>query len=73
MLRHVEAFRLYAAEKGWLPDSLADVGVPLPVDPVTGRSFPYRVAGRKGILRGSPPRGREKNADYNVQFEVAIR
>jgi hypothetical protein len=73
MLRYVEAFRLYAAEKGRLPDSLADVGVPLPVDPVTGQPFPYRVVGRKGILRGTPPRGREKNAAFNVQFEVTIR
>src|SRR5262249_39426248 len=42
LLRVVEALRMYAAEhKGSLPAQLADVSVPLPVDPVTGKPFLY--------------------------------
>jgi hypothetical protein len=73
LVRHVEALRLYAAEHGKLPASLADVRVPLPADPFTAKPFIYRVEGRKAVLRGSPPRGQENKADFNVQFEVTVR
>src|SRR5262249_28922041 len=49
LLRHVEALRLYAAEHdGKLPARLSDFSVPLPVDPVTGKSFAYVVQGATG-------------------------
>jgi hypothetical protein len=74
LLRHVEAVRMYAADHdGKLPDRLADVGVPLPLDPFTGRSFRYTVEGATAHLRGSPPRGEEQNPAYNVHYEVTIR
>jgi hypothetical protein len=73
MLRCVEAVRLYAAEHGGkLPASLADTRLPLPVDPVTGKEFSYRVEGETAILHGTPPRGMEKIATYNVRYEVTI-
>ncbi|MDB5308996.1 MAG: hypothetical protein JWO38_3198 [Gemmataceae bacterium] len=74
LLRHVEALRLYAADHdGKLPDRLADVGVPLPPDPITGKPFPYRVDGATAHLRGSPPPGEEKIPAFNVRYEVTIR
>jgi hypothetical protein len=73
LLRHVEAIRMYAAEHGKLPSQLSDVSVPLPPDPFTGKPFLYEVDGRKAILRGTPPRGLEKRADFNVQYEVTLR
>jgi hypothetical protein len=74
LLRHVEALRLYSAGHGGkLPPKLADVGVPLPDDPFTGKPFSYRVDGDTAHLRGSPPAGEEKNAAYNVRYEVTIR
>jgi hypothetical protein len=73
LLRHVEAIRMYAAEHGKVPARLADLAVPLPVDPITGKPFAYRVEGGKAIVRGSPPRGQEKSAGFNVQYEVSIR
>lgn len=74
LLRHVEAVRLYAAEHdGKLPAALADIDVPLPADPYTGKPFHYEVEGKKAILRGSPPKGEEKTAAYNIQYEVTIR
>jgi hypothetical protein len=74
LLRCVEALRLYAAEHdGKLPATLVDPGLPLPVDPITGKPFHYRVEdGTKAILHGTPPRGLEKNAHYNVRYEVTI-
>ena len=44
LLRHVEAFRLYAvAHGGKLPEKFADVGVPLPVDPFSGKPIGYAL------------------------------
>ncbi len=74
LLRHVEALRLYAAGHGGkLPASLADVRVPLPADPFTGKAFGYRVEGVTAHLHGSPPRGEEHNPRYNVRYEVTIQ
>jgi hypothetical protein len=74
LLRHVEALRLYAAEHdGALPASLADISVPLPVDPFTGHPFRYELEGQTAHIRGSPPRGEEKNAVFNVHYEVTIQ
>jgi hypothetical protein len=74
LLRCVEALRLYAAaHEGQLPAKLDDVGVPLPVDPVTGKAFRYQLKEATAILRGSPPPGMERIAPYNVRYEVTIR
>jgi hypothetical protein len=74
LLRHVEALRLYAAEHdGKLPEKLSDVAVPLPTDPFTGKPFHYQGEGSTAHLRGSPPPGREKEAVWNVHYEVTIQ
>jgi hypothetical protein len=73
LLAHVEALRLYAADHGGkLPARLSDVALPLPVDPVTGKAFRYEVDGQTAVLQGTPPKGEEKNAPYNVRFVVAV-
>ena len=45
MLRCVEAMRLYAAaHDGKLPSKLEEITeVPVPVDPVTGKSFAFKL------------------------------
>jgi hypothetical protein len=64
LLRCVEALRLHAAShEGKLPARFADVKEPLPVDPITG----------KASLQGTPPKGEERNAGFNVRYEVTIR
>ena len=74
LLRHVEALRLYAAaHHGRLPAKLADVPVPLPDDPFTGKPFRYRLEGATAHLIGSAPRGEEKNPGYHIHYEVSIR
>jgi hypothetical protein len=63
-LRHVEALRMYAAgHGGQLPPSLADVGLPLPADPVTGTPFSYTLDGPTAHLRGAD----------GVHFEINVR
>lgn len=74
LLRCVEGLRLYAAgHDGRLPEKLADVPLPLPVDPVTGKPFGYQLDGVTALLRGTSPKGMEKNPAYNVRYEVTIR
>lgn len=71
VLRTVEAIRMVgAAHDGRLPGRLADVTeMPLPIDPVTGRGFAYRVEGRTAVLEGPAPPG--KPADrYAMRYEM---
>jgi hypothetical protein len=73
LLRHVEALRLYAAEHGGqLPQKLADISVPLPDDPVTGKPFPYTLEGGTAHVRGTPP-GQEQSPFLKIHYAVTIR
>jgi hypothetical protein len=72
LLRHVEALRLYAAEHGKLPARLADVTVPLPVDPITGQAFGYEVDGTKATLRTRLAH-RPNQPEHTLQYEVTLR
>jgi hypothetical protein len=73
LLRCVEALRIHAAENdGKLPAKLDDVKLPLPVDPITGKPFSYQLDGDTATLHGTPPAGREKEAQFNVRYEVTI-
>jgi tetratricopeptide (TPR) repeat protein len=73
MLRCVEAIRLYAAgHKGALPKSLDDIAdVPIPLDPLYGRPFSYRIADGKTILESPAPPG--ENARWGTRYEITIR
>jgi hypothetical protein len=73
LLRCVEGLRLYAAaHKRQLPAALADVPVPLPVDPITGRPFTYSLKDGTATLHGTAPATLEKTAAYNVRYEIKI-
>jgi hypothetical protein len=74
LLQAVEAVRMYAAEnQGKLPASLAETKVPVPVDPVTGKSFLYEAAGRTAVIRGTAPSDRKNDPSFNRVYEVSIR
>jgi hypothetical protein len=74
LLRHIEALRLHAAgHDGRFPATLPEISVPLSDDPFTGKPFRYEVDGDTAHLRGSPPRGEEKNPDFNVHYQVVLR
>jgi hypothetical protein len=50
ILQTVEALRLHAAIRGGLPESLAELPVPAPLDPATGRPIAYSVTGKRALL-----------------------
>jgi hypothetical protein len=73
LLRVVEALRLYAAEHDrFAPAKLADVPLPLPDDPFTGKPFHYELTGKTLHLRGTPPPSMETEPAYRVHYEVTI-
>lgn len=56
-LRVIEAIRLYAANHGGkLPESLDKIAdVPIPINAITGKPFPYRLEGNTAILEADGP------------------
>ena len=58
-LRCIEAVRLYAASHdGKLPTSLTNITeVPIPIDPITGKAFRYKLEAGTGVLECPPPPG----------------
>jgi hypothetical protein len=74
LLRHVEALRLYAAaHQGRFPQKLAEISVPLPDDPFTGKPFRYQSDGAVAHVRGTPPPGMEKEPPYNIHYELTTQ
>lgn len=71
-LRCIEAIRLHAAASdGRLPASLDDItAVPVPKDPITGRSFVYKLGKETAILEGPAPAG--ESAKYCVHYELTL-
>jgi hypothetical protein len=74
LLRLVEALRLYAAEHdGKLPAQLADITVPLPVDPVTGKPFTYTLEGTTAHICGSPISGENSRTKNKPHYSVTVK
>jgi hypothetical protein len=70
----VEALRLYAAQNGKWPASLADVtDVPLPDDPATGKPFEYRVQDNKAVVSAPPLTPGKSDGPDGVSYEVYLR
>lgn len=67
-LRVIEAIRMHAAANDRkLPDSLEAITlVPVPIDPMTGKPFPYRVEGGTAFLDSIPPGHPEAGAIYEI-------
>ena len=73
-LRCVEAIRLYAAaHQGKLPESLGDIkDVPIPIDPVTGKNFEYRLEKGSAILIGRWPPGLPVSEMNTLRYELTL-
>jgi hypothetical protein len=71
-LRCIEVIRLYAAaHDGRLPAELGAIAeVPIPLDPVTGKEFEYKVTDRKATLIGPVPPGAGKH--LMLQYELTL-
>jgi hypothetical protein len=74
-LRCIEAIRLYAAgHDGQLPASLTDIKeVPLPVCPVTGKPFEYRLEGESAFLSAPETPGEFWPAIWPRTIQIKIR
>lgn len=71
-LRVIEAVRLHAHENGGkLPEKLADIKLPLPNDPVTGKGFEYGVKDGVATLTGGNPN--PELAATNRVYELRLR
>jgi hypothetical protein len=74
-LRCVEAVRLYGSgHDGKLPSSLEEIKeTPLPLDPVTGKGFDYRVADDKAFLSCTPfpdlPADKNNTPSFELTFQ----
>jgi hypothetical protein len=73
-LQCIEAIRMYAAaNNGQLPDALADIhAVPIPIDPVTGKSFSYRSGGAVARLQGPAPPGEAETERNTLVYQISI-
>lgn len=70
-LRVIEAVRLHAHENGGkLPEKLADIKLPLPKDPVTGKEFEYSVKGDVATLTGGSP---EVGSPVTRVYEIRLK
>jgi hypothetical protein len=58
-LRTVEALRLHASRTGSWPKTLAEISVPVPDDPASGKPFEYTVEGDMVTLHGPRVSGKE--------------
>lgn len=71
-LRVIEAVRLHAHENGGkLPEKLADIKLPLPNDPVTGKGFEYSVKGDVATLTGGNPN--PDSVTTNRVYELRVK
>jgi hypothetical protein len=74
-LRTIETLRMYAAaHDGKLPARLADItDVPIPIDPITGKEFSYRVDDGKAYLSGPPPGKEQAHQANTIKYEITIK
>ena len=73
ILRCIEAVRMYAADhNGQLPGSLDDITkVPVPLDPLTGKMFSYKVVDNKAVIESIlTPADNPKDSS---RYELTVR
>jgi hypothetical protein len=73
-LRCVEAVRMYAAaHDGKPPAALDDIKeAPIPLDPVTGKAFEYKVEGNTATIYGPPPGKQPPTPGFYVFYELTL-
>ncbi len=67
----IEAIRLHTAVTGKLPSRLDELSdAPVPIDPVTGKPFEYRVHGARAFLSAPYPPGGPAIPQYTIRYEL---
>jgi hypothetical protein len=73
LLRHVEAIRMYAAgHDGRPPAQAADLPIPLPLDPMTGKPFAYSLEATTAHIRGDSLPETTRRTGRSVHYSVTI-
>ncbi len=73
LLRYVEALRMYAAGHDGKPAAKpADIPVPLPLDPLTGKPFDYSADETTAHIRGGSFPTKGKTSGGGVHYSVTI-
>ena len=74
-LRCVEAVRLYAAAHADKPPASLDAitDVPIPMDPVTGKPFGYRVVGDRAFFSSAPFPGQPAINATTPTYELILK
>jgi hypothetical protein len=74
-LRCVEAVRLYAAaHDGKLPQSLEEIkDAPVPLDPVSGKPFDYKLVGDRAFMSCTPFPGAPADNANTPTYELSIQ
>ncbi len=67
LLRLLEALRLHGVKGDGLPEKLNAIEVPLPLDPMTGKSFEYQLRNDVALITGPPSYARQP-----FQYEVRL-
>jgi len=71
-LKVIEAIRLQAAAKGSWPKTLQEIDlVPVPLDPITGKSFSYKVDGATAMLESQPMSSADRKEFYRYKLELS--
>jgi hypothetical protein len=74
LLRIEEAIRAYAAVNvNKLPGSLDQIKLPLPIDPISGKSYRYESKDGKASIRGTAPADRVNDRSFNRVLEISIQ
>ena len=72
LLRTIEALRDYAAaHEGHPPQNLDQITLPLPVDPLTGKPFAYRVDGQSATIDAPSPAWRGPRSGWRYELVFA--
>jgi hypothetical protein len=74
VLRQVEALRLFAAgHHGKLPKTLAEIALPLPLDPISGQPLVYHVDGATAHIRGGSLTGDARETGRTRHYTVTLK
>ncbi len=69
----IEAIRIHAATHAGLPGRLEEITeAPVPIDPMTGQPFGYRVEGDRAVLTAPYPPGVPHVPPYAIHYELKL-
>jgi hypothetical protein len=69
----IEAIRIYASAHQRFPTRLEEIAeAPVPIDPLTGRPFEYRLDGETATLSAPYPPGAPHHPLYRIHYELKL-